>query len=379
MKNSFSHFGCLRCKWYIISLIAFLPVCGICMAQDKGFTTRFEISGLPDSTRFEVRIHDGENFSDARFDTIYMVNGKAELRDVSKAKDPVRAYAFSDYGVISIFVQNGHTELVSGDKADIEKETLRYKGAPWSEDFMSYNLEIGILMNELKEKGRNFGSMNDEEKREYSEQSKKIASLEKEFYLSHPNSWHTLAMMESYHMMEIPKEDLRKLYNQLLPEQRNSSYGQTIKRYLDVRSIEKGDSLKDFNIIAKDQNGNQFNLMELNEPYILLDFSQLYCGPCKAAAKEIHEIKEKYADKVAFVNFSCDDNEEDWQEMVKRDKNTWPSLFNGGSRGTVCLKYNVNSYPTFFLFGPDRTLIDITNGYGKGMLDMYLSSFVKKD
>ncbi len=108
-----------------------------------------------------------------------------------------------------------------------------------------------------------------------------------------------------------------------------------------------------------------------------MDFYQLYCRTCKTAAKEIHEIKEKYADKVAFVNFSSDDNEDEWQKMVKRDNVTWPSLFKGGSRGEVCLMYNVNSYPTFFLFGPDRTLIDITNGYGKGMLDMYLSEFVK--
>ncbi len=361
----------------LFNIIAIFALCEVCVAQDKGFTTRFEISGLPDSTRFEVRIHDGENFNDARFDTIYLVNGKAELQDVSRAKEPVRAYAFSDFGTISIFVQNGHTELVSGDKADIEKETLRYEGAPWSEDFMSYNLEIGTLLNELQEKGSNYGSMSDDERREFRDQSERVASLEREFYLNHPNSWHTLAQMESYYMMEIPKEDLRKLYDQLLPEQLNSSYGQTIKRYLDVRTIEKGDNLRDFNIIAKDQNGKQFNLMDVKEPYILLDFSQLYCGPCKAAAKEIYEIKEKYADKVAFINFSSDDSEDDWQKMVKRDKVTWPSLFNGGSKGEVCLKYNINSYPTFFLFGPERTLIDISNGYYKGMLDTYLSDFIK--
>ena len=361
----------------LLCIISFLTLCEVCMAQDKGFTTRFEISGLPDSTRFKVRIHDGENFRDWRFDTIYMVNGKAELHDVSKAKDPVRAYAYSDFGIISIFVQNGHTELITGDKADIEKETLRYEGAPWSEDIMSYNRELGTLRSELQEKGRNFGSMTDDEQKEYSELVQRYESIEKEFYLNHPNSWHTLAMMDSYYMMELPKDELSKLYDQLLPEQRNSCYGQAIKRYLDVKSIEKGDNLKDFNIIAKDQNGNQFNLMQVKEPYILLDFSQLSCGACKAAAKEIHEIKEKYADKVAFINFSCDDNVEDWQKMVKRDEIIWPSLFDGGSTGPVCLMYSVKSYPTFFLFGPDRTLIDITKGYGKGMLDMYLSGFVK--
>lgn len=111
----------------LLCIITILTLCDVCMARDKGFTTRFEISGLPDSTRFEVRIHDSSNFYDFRFDTLYLVNGKAELHDVSKVKDPVRAYVFSDYGSISLFVQNGHTELVSGDKADIEKETLRFE------------------------------------------------------------------------------------------------------------------------------------------------------------------------------------------------------------------------------------------------------------
>ncbi len=361
----------------LFSILAIFALSQVCMAQDKGFTTRFEISGLPDSTIFKMRIHDGENFSDWRVDTIYMVNAKAELHDVTKAKDPVRAYAYSDFGIISTFVQNGHTELITGDKADIKKETLRYEGAPWSDDILSYNRELGILRSELQEKGRNLGSMTDDEEKEYNELGQRYESLEKEFYLNHPNSWHTLATLDSYYMMELPKDELSKLYDQLLPEQRNSCYGQAIKRYLDVKSIEKGDNLKDFNIIAKDQNGNQFNLMEVEEPYILLDFSQLYCGACKAAAKEIHEIKEKYAGKVAFINFSCDDEEKDWQEMIKRDNITWPSLFNGGSTGPVCLMYSVKSYPTFFLFGPDRTLINITKGYGKGMLDMYLSCFVK--
>ncbi len=332
----------------LFNIIAIFALCEVCMAQDKGFTTRFEISGLPDSTRFEVSIHDGENFRDSRLDTIYMVNGISELHDVSKANEPIRAYAITDYGVIPLFVQNEHSELVSGDKTDIEKETLRYSGAPWSEDFMNYNNEIGGLIHELQERGRNFSSKNDAQKREYKELYERVDSLQREFYLNHPNSWHTLATMESHYMMNIPKDDLRKFYDQLLPEQRNSSYGQTIKRYIDVKTIEKGDSLKDFNIIAKDQNGNQFNLLDIKEPYILLDFSQLYCGPCIAAAKEIHEIKEKYADKVAFVNFSCDYNEEEWQKMVKRDNITWPSLFNGGSKGEVCMKYNVKGILHFF-------------------------------
>ena len=363
----------------LFCIVAALTAWCTCLADDNGFTTRFEFTGMPDSTRFVVRIHDGDNFRDWRFDTVYMVNGKAELHGISKAKDPVRAFVFTDYGTITLFVQNGHTELISGDKDDIEKETFHLEGAPWSEDLMDYNREIVTFTLDLLEKGRRFQSMTDSERSEYRELCAKADSIEKQFYLNHPNSWETLFLMESYYMMQLPKEELGKLYDQLLPEQRNSCYGTAIKQYLDVKSIKEGDSLDDFNIIATDQNGNLVNLKELKEPYILLDFSQLYCGPCKAATKEIHEIKEKYADKVAFINLSCDDSEEDWKKSVERDNITWPSLYAGGSKGDICLKYNVGSYPIFFLFGPDRTLLNTAVGYGKGMLDNYLSNFVNNN
>lgn len=120
------------------------------------------------------------------------------------------------------------------------------------------------------------------------------------------------------------------------------------------------------------------SLTEISEPYILLDFSQCYCGPCVLAAKEIYAIKDDYDGKVAFINISCDDNEKDWQTALNRDNITWPSLYVGNNNDNeIILKYQINSYPTFFLFGPDRTLLDLTEGYGNGMLDVYLKQYVQ--
>lgn len=325
----------------------------------------------------KVRIHDGATYDDFRFDSIFIVNDRAELHGTSQVEIPARMYVFTDKGTITTYLSNGHEEVISGAADDIDKEALNYEGAPWSNDMMSFNREIGYKINEISRLARKFRSMTDEEKREYSSMARKLDSLQCDFFMRNPNSWHVLTQME-YKMMDMPKEDVRKFYDALEPDRRESRYGKAINGYLNVESIAIGDRLSDFNIIAKDQNGNEVNLANLTEPYILIDFSQVYCGPCIAAAKEIHEIKEKYAGKVAFINYSCDNTEANWRQMVKRDAPTWPSLFDGsGATGEICLKYGVNCYPTFFLFGPDRTLLDRTEGYAPDMLDTYLSTNTK--
>lgn len=348
------------------------------IGDNGGFTTRIEIAGFPDSTFLLARIHDGAAYADYRFDTVYVVDGKAVVRDVSRMKAPARMYIYTDSGVITTYVQNGHSELLSGSVSDIEKEALRYEGAPWSRDMMIYNKEVGALYKYYVKKVDNFSSMTAEEQVALIGLFARYDSLDKAYLMEYPNAWHSLSKMTNA-MMDLPRQDVQKIYDALEAEQRESEYGQVIHKFLSIKTIEEGDSLALFNIIAKDQNDSLVNLIEIKEPYILLDFSQCYCGPCISAAKEIHDIADKYAGKVAFVNYSCDDSERDWRKAVKRDKITWSSLYNGeGSEGTTCMKYKVNSYPTFFLFGPDRTLLLRMGGYGTGMLDAHLKGLLSE-
>ena len=97
------------------------------------------------------------------------------------------------------------------------------------------------------------------------------------------------------------------------------------------------------------------------------------------ATKEIAQLKEKYAGEVGFVNYSCDETENLWRKAVERDSITWPSVFDGkGPEGDICFKYNVDSYPTFFIFGPDRTLVKTWKGFGPGVIEAVLKEVMKK-
>lgn len=346
-------------------------------AAPEGFATVLELTDMPDSTRIVARIQDGGSDSDFfRFDTAYVTAGRAEFRDVSKAPEPATMYLFTPRGTVMTFVQNGHNELIKGDASQIETGLLSMTGAPWSADLMALNALVGPLKAELNRAYDNYSKLSAEERAGLRAKQAAVDSLSDAFYRSHPNAWITLRTLQ-YHMMDMPRADVQAIYSALKPEQRQSRYGTLLGRYLSFTPIAEGSDMADYDFTGRDQNGRAFRLSDVKEPYVLLDFSSAYCGPCKMAAKDIAAVLDRYAGKVAFVTYSCDDSEEDWLMSVKRDSITWPCVFDGGgSNGDVSLRYGVNSYPTFFLFGPDRKLVKKLDGYSSELFPSTLDKLI---
>ena len=344
-----------------------------------GFTTTFDISGMADTTQFVIRLHDSASgYGEMRFDTIQVVKGRGLLADISGVNYPTQAYAFTPYGDFSFYVSNNVNEKISGSVQDIENVSLRYEGAPWSEDFMIFNREIAAPMERLNRMQKNLPTMTKAEKDSMYAGYRNLSEKEERMYMEYPNSWVTLERMV-YKLADMSRDDLKEIFAHLTADRKESSYGKTLENYLAVTPITEGAALADYEIEGMDQNGNAFRLSDVKEPYIVVDFSQCYCGPCIMAAKEIAQLREKYDGVVAFVNYSCDDTEKDWRKAVERDSITWPSVFDGsGPMGNTCLKYNVNGYPTFFVFGPDRTLVKTWDGYGKGLIERELSELIAK-
>lgn len=300
-----------------------------CMALSvvakEGFTTTFDITGMTDTVSFEIRIHDSERgFADWRFDTIQVVNGHGVLTDISAVKYPVRAFAFTPYGSIDFFIGNNENERISGSIEDIENLTLKFEGTPWSEELMEFNRKIESPTMRIYQR-MSKGALSAEEKDSIRKESKAIEKSTQQYYLDHPNSWITLIRTTSI-LSDTPRDVLETIHKQLTSDRRESLYGEILANYLSTVQISEGDSLTDFDIEAPDQSGQIFKLSDMKEPYIVLDFSQCYCGPCIQATKEIRGLREKYAGKVGFVNYSCDELEKDWRKAVKRDNVEWPSF-----------------------------------------------------
>ena len=218
---------------------------------------------------------------------------------------------------------------------------------------------------------------------EYKKNSKRLKeidkttdSIKKDFVIKYINTYYGLN--ELYYLRgKFEKETLQKMYSSLKSIFKQSFYGERISNFLKVGdALKKGNQFFDFE--AKDTTGKSYKFSEFSGKYILLDFTETYCGPCIESVEELKMVHKKYSDSLIIISFSADKSELIWKTGLNRDKLNWLSLSDGeGTYGNTLLKYGVDSYPTFFLINKSGKIIDIQKGFGNGTVENMLKIILK--
>ena len=196
-------------------------------------------------------------------------------------------------------------------------------------------------------------------------------SIKKDFIIQNLNTYYGLN--ELYYLRsKFEKQTLQKMYSGLKAVYKKSIYGERISNFLKIGdALKKGNQYFDFE--AKDTSGKKYKISEFSGKYILLDFTETYCGPCIESVEELKMVSKKYSDSLTVISFSADKSDLIWKTGLKRDNINWLSLSDGkGTYGNILLKYSVDSYPTFFLINKNGEIINIQKGFGVGMVENML-------
>ncbi len=175
---------------------------------------------------------------------------------------------------------------------------------------------------------------------------------------------------------ELPRDSIDMFYAELPGNLQHSIYGKRIYAYLT-----KGDTLKIsdkyFDFEAYDAFGKKLTLSSFSGKYILLDFSSVACGPCRASIDELRLISQKYKDQLSVISYTLDKHS-DWQQQIKDDNVTWTTVIDPeGNYSKTQLKYNIQLVPAFYLISPKGIILDKWTGYekvasGTGELEKHL-------
>src|SRR5690606_206465 len=178
-----------------------------------------------------------------------------------------------------------------------------------------------------------------------------------DFVKEYPNS------IVSAHILSVysttwGKAKTMELFDLLSKENKESEYGQKIKRYIELNKDPKiGDQFVDFEMESQD--GTLKKLSDVKGKVVLLEFWASWCGPCREENPHLVSTYERYQPK-GFEIFavSLDDSQESWINAIEKDRLNWTHVSDlKGSGNEASLIYGVNGIPANFLIAESGEIV----------------------
>jgi len=105
------------------------------------------------------------------------------------------------------------------------------------------------------------------------------------------------------------------------------------------------------------QVGKVLSLNALRGKYVFLDFWATWCGPCVMEFPYIRKVFDTFSsDQLVILGICEDDYNGKIKSFLKDKQVTWPTIIKSAST-TKTKGYNIRSFPTSFLIGPDGKII----------------------
>lgn len=191
--------------------------------------------------------------------------------------------------------------------------------------------------------------------------------IETEFIKNNPKSYESANTLDFY-STSLPNKTVSELYNNLNGNVKNSSYGKSVKRFLELnKSPQIGDKYVDFSMT--NENGELIKLSDFEGNLLLLDFWASYCGPC---IEEYPALRKAYSqfnkDGFEIVSISEDQTKERWLKAIEKNELNWVNLWQeNGNKSDPFLIYGINGIPDNFLIN-ERGIIVARNLSGDKLI-----------
>jgi peroxiredoxin len=109
-----------------------------------------------------------------------------------------------------------------------------------------------------------------------------------------------------------------------------------------------------------DMDGNKIDIKALEGKIVVLNFWFINCQPCRMEIPDLNELVDSFRnnDKVVFIAVGLDDKGS-IKDFIKKIPFSYSIIENGRF---IASQYNINSYPTHVIIGPDRKVYFHTTG-----------------
>jgi thiol-disulfide isomerase/thioredoxin len=115
---------------------------------------------------------------------------------------------------------------------------------------------------------------------------------------------------------------------------------------------------------ARDLKGREVSLASLRGRMVLIDFWASWCSPCRPSAVILRRFAEQYADRLAIVGVSLDEDRKAYEAFAYNFHLPGSQIFDGGWRGPISSLYGVagTGIPYSVLIDPDGRIASMGPG-----------------
>ncbi len=172
----------------------------------------------------------------------------------------------------------------------------------------------------------------------------------------HPNSYIGLDILYR-NRQRIGKDTVENLLVQMDETLRATLKAQALVLFVYGELAQKGKHFIDFKAVAI--NGIPFIFSSLKGNYILLNFWNASCGPCRRENKKISQDYDRFKNRLTIVSFSTDKNKNSWRKASKEDNILWANVSDlKGDNGKIKTQYNVQAIPVSFLINKEGIIVE---------------------
>lgn len=150
-----------------------------------------------------------------------------------------------------------------------------------------------------------------------------------------------------YKLIEIPEDGNKEMGNLLAKKAE--------RELRNIRFVNK--PLPDFDL--KNLNGKSYDISQIKDKYLVLNFWYTNCGKCKSELQDIEALVQKYKYRdIEFLNVSI--NEEHTLNNYLDDKDYQVTMLRLNKK-FVLDSLNIRLFPTYMIIDPKKKVINVSN------------------
>lgn len=127
--------------------------------------------------------------------------------------------------------------------------------------------------------------------------------------------------------------------------------------FSEMLRLESGGQFLD--AIGIDIEGKEVNISDFFGKLMVIDFWATWCVPCKAEFPLLHELEDKYKDKVTFLGIASFCKQDDWQKMVLEEGFHNSIYLSKTNMEPLAKKYAIQTIPRYILLDAKGNIIDL--------------------